>query len=384
MPTTPQDTLDVHTGSSGGWVQVRPAEPGTARLIRESRGLLVKTLAELVGKTPGYVSKVESGSFSLAGDPLKAYAKALEVDPLLLATPHASQPLEGAHFRSHVSTPQWLRKKAVADANWADLILSRLMNLVDADVPRALPHIDPELVEGGPAAVAAEAAALIRRYWRISGRVEHMTGLLESAGVFVLPMDLADRQVDAVTIRGTGPVVAVILLRDDLPAERRRMTLAHELGHLLLDREWTLPLRTIEARANAFAAEFLVPIDEVATDLQGITPQQLGHLDALRQYWGVSVAALIRHAHQAGCITAAQYRYWFRVLNSQGLVRGRRPGPGVEQARAAGDLLATLHDDGLSLVEIVEETRTSPTDLQRLFGAQWPYATPRRLHAVPS
>ena len=36
--------------------------PAMARMIREARGLLVKDLADMVGKSSSYVSKVEAGA----------------------------------------------------------------------------------------------------------------------------------------------------------------------------------------------------------------------------------------------------------------------------------------------------------------------------------
>jgi transcriptional regulator with XRE-family HTH domain len=267
--------------------------PAMARMIREARGLLVKDLADMVGRSSSYISKVEAGAVELVGEPLQEYARALDVSTDLLATKYQPVPLEGAHFRSHTSTPMRVRKQAVAEANWAHLFLQLLLDLGEFNHPRAVPQVDADLVGGGGAAVAD----IVRRTWRITGRVENMTSLLESAGVFVLTFPHDHRHVDAVTVRGEN-ITAVIMIRDDLPPERRRWTLAHELGHLVMDDSSTLEPRMLEARADAFAGQFLAPFEDLADDLDNITPSQIERLDGLRRYWGISLGRPRSHRLQ--------------------------------------------------------------------------------------
>jgi len=352
--------------------------PAMARMIREARGLLVKDLADMVGKSSSYVSKVEAGAVELTGEALQEYARALDVEVDLLATRYEPVALEGAHFRSHTSTPMRIRKQAVAEANWAHLFLERLLDLGEFTHPRALPQVDADLVDGGGPAVAD----IVRRTWRLTGRIQNMTRLLESAGVFILSFPHDHRHVDAVTVRGEG-VTAVIMVRDDLPPERRRWTLAHELGHLVMDDSSTLDPRLLEARADAFAGQFLAPFEDLADDLDNITPSQIDRLDSLRRYWGISLAALVRTAYHGGSITEHQYRYWFRVLNAQGRLRGPRDGTWVEHPRAAGMLMESLRAEGYSLQELLAQARTRHSDLERRLGTQWPWSAPVTLTPVP-
>ena len=97
--------------------------------------------------------------------------------------------------------------------------------------------------------------------------------VLERLGVEVRTVGLHCEGLDAVAAWGShGPVVVVN--PDGMHAKSaagRRATLAHELCHLLLDRERRLPVADVqgrsvrpsharlERRANAFAAEFLLP-----------------------------------------------------------------------------------------------------------------------------
>jgi Zn-dependent peptidase ImmA (M78 family) len=94
----------------------------------------------------------------------------------------------------------------------------------------------------------------------------------------------------------------------------RRMTMAHELGHLLWDPDQSLkklrvdrydqleedavadkyPLDHVERRANAFAIEFLAPGDTIVAEFTKLGDDAAG-LENLITTFGVSRTALVRH-----------------------------------------------------------------------------------------
>lgn len=79
----------------------------------------------------------------------------------------------------------------------------------------------------------------------------------------------------------------------------RRATLAHELCHLLVDRGDALPLaevkggrvpREAEARANAFAAELLLPSAVAGAALEAVSTDPENAVERLRRKYGASQA----------------------------------------------------------------------------------------------
>jgi Zn-dependent peptidase ImmA (M78 family) len=94
---------------------------------------------------------------------------------------------------------------------------------------------------------------------------------LETWGVRVDEVKLQTDRIDAVACWGPNHGPLVVLNPQGTHAKNeagRRATLAHELCHLLIDRHEALPLAEaaggqvapdLEARARAFAAEFLAP-----------------------------------------------------------------------------------------------------------------------------
>ncbi|MFC0359109.1 XRE family transcriptional regulator [Kytococcus schroeteri] len=354
---------------------------GTVKLVREWRGILSKDLAELMGVSPGYISKIESGRAQLMGPKLEAAASALEVSPELLCRPVPVEPTEGTHFRSQSRTPQWQRNKVRAQANMVAFMLNKVVAEVGVEFPRNLPSHDVDRLSGG----AVEAAQLVRSAWRIGDHVMDLAAELESAGVFILEMTAGMDAIDAITVRTPGPVRAVVLLRPDVPEDRKRHSLAHELGHLVMDLDSPHGgIKEVEQRADLFAGEFLAPYEELHDVLRGITPSQLQHVQALSTYWGVSIPSLIKRAHLHGDLTDQQYRYWFKVLNARNLIRGPRDCSFPIQPRAAHDALNSIRVEfGYSAAELKALTDVALSDWSHSMGSAWPFRPTRpKLHLV--
>jgi Zn-dependent peptidase ImmA (M78 family) len=121
--------------------------------------------------------------------------------------------------------------------------------------------------------------------------------LLDHFGISVESIALHDQSVRAVALAGPKHKPAV-LVNDNVPyrsVQTRRFTLAHELCHILHDRNYgaTLALASgpwapvdVEKRANAFAAMLLMP-----TDLVGSVVRKLkSRLDSPGAIWEVANA----------------------------------------------------------------------------------------------
>ncbi|MDB2197158.1 helix-turn-helix domain-containing protein [Mycobacteroides abscessus] len=361
----------------------RVAVGSTLRLLRQRIGLTARDLAEAVGRSAAYVSKAESGGTDVTGPMLEKFATALEAPSRLLCELVPIEPPEGIHFRSQ-TVPQHMRHKAIAIANLAGFVLNQLSSSTSTEhnLTRTFPAYDADLMAGG----AQEAAALLRHQWRLYGPIRDIADLLEQAGVFILDMPDDIIGIDAVTVRTSGPVTAVIMLNNDLPEDRKRHTLAHELAHLVLDQAtFSRSMRDNEERADLFAGEFLAPYNELHGALRGITPAQLGDLEQLRSIWGVSLSSLIRRAYIHGDISESQYRYWYRVLNSRDLLRSKRSWTTPVRSRSAAEFLSGLRSSGYSATDICEITSMSLRELKSIFGDAWPFIPlPPRLKLVGS
>ena len=108
----------------------------------------------------------------------------------------------------------------------------------------------------------AAVARLVRGTWLMPpGPVRNVTESIEEAGGMVVFSDFGTRQIDAISewVPGSRPLF-LINSNASIPWDRMRLTLAHELGHVLMH---TFPSPTMEEEANAFAAELLMPRKEI-------------------------------------------------------------------------------------------------------------------------
>ena len=143
-----------------------------------------------------------------------------------------------------------------------------------------------------------------------------IAGLLDSVGVSVTSTSLTDRRVRAVSLlaEGAAPLIAVNenYERGKTPGVVR-FTLAHELGHLLLDRQRSRELAIvsgpwapvdIEQRANAFAAAFLMPEVLVRRTLTHLVapPSDFAALSEMAQRLGVSVSSVADRMRNLGLL----------------------------------------------------------------------------------
>ncbi len=154
-------------------------------------------------------------------------------------------------------------------------------------------------------------------------------------------MHFGSRLVDAVSwwVPGLNPLFFV---NDALPPDRERMTLAHELAHMVMH-DSIRP--EMEDEANRFASEFLMPSADIAHSL---SVKSLHDLARLKPYWRVSMAALLKKAETLGKVDPGRARYLWVQLSKHGY-RTREPAeldPPREQPMLLQELI-DLHASSL-------------------------------------
>ena len=171
-----------------------------------------------------------------------------------------------------------------------------------------VPRYDPIDVE------PEEAARRVRAQWRVPiGPIESMIRTLEAAGCLVIEEDFGTRRIDGMSIWGAS--WPVIYLNSAMPADRKRLTLAHELAHLVLHDNF--PVEDPERDANRFAAEFLMPESTIKPLLKQ-TPLTLANLASLKTEWKVSMQAIFERAFALSLVTTDERRKFYIAMNRKG------------------------------------------------------------------
>jgi Zn-dependent peptidase ImmA (M78 family)/DNA-binding XRE family transcriptional regulator len=323
-------------------------------LAREFRGLTQEQAAELVGCAQSTIAKIEGG---LKGDIDDELANKI-ADQLQFPVDFFQQPDQllgfgssAYYYRKKVTIPASERKKVHGTVNLLRIALKQLLRQVEISPSKPLPQLDLDMYEKDP----AQAARALRIYWNLpDGPIRNITSLLESAGVIVIPCDFGTKAIDATCLR-LAEMPPLIFINHDIPGDRWRFTLAHELAHLVLH---DVPHDSMEAEADAFAAEFLVPEAELSLQLMQRGKIRLGDFLPLKRYWRVSIQSLILGAERCGQLTAQQVRYFYAQM-SRANMRTNEPEP-IEREQASSlrkiidAMLGPLEFDEEDLAELVK------------------------------
>lgn len=313
---------------------------------RRSRGLTQPEVAELASITQAALSRYENDQRTPEPEVLKRLAAALGVTVELL---EGAGRMKGAmavdaHMRRRKTAKPTIWRQLEARLNMLRLHTRHLFEEVSLHAEQIIPLFDP--VDTTP----ADAARLTRMQWRMpSGPVRDLTAWVEAAGCVIIEEDFDTARVDGLSQWvGDYPVV---LLNVHAPTDRKRLTLAHELGHLCLHSIEVTD--DMEADANAFAAEFLMPSETIRPHLRNLT---LGRLYDLKREWGVSMQAVVERAHHLKVLAPAQRTSFYKRFSAMGWrttepISDELPCEQPRLARAIGDTMAAK---GLTDSEIAE------------------------------
>ncbi|WP_201271373.1 helix-turn-helix domain-containing protein [Microbacterium oleivorans] len=274
-------------------------------MARQLKGLKKSHLATLIEMSPASVTAWESGAKQPNRATVAKLALALQVEPQFFgggAPPKTDKP----NFRSLRSTPQIAQDKAEAYGRFVAEIAGMLENAVE--FPEALlPDIpvDPDEHSMTPDEAAREA----REFFGVGpGPVQHVVRLVERNGVVVVFSERGVASIDAYSLHSaTRPIIVLNPVKDDY--YRQRFDVAHELGHLIMHHDAEPGGKVAEEQANRFASEFLMPAREIAPSLPASTAGKAwAQLAELKEYWGVSLAALLYRARALGIMSDVSYR----------------------------------------------------------------------------
>lgn len=317
----------------------------TLRLLRLRRGLTMQQLATSMGKQAPWVSKIEKRQLRLSPDDLARFAVALRVPVELLGEDIPLAGSEGTHFRT-LKLPAKVRARAEAEGNFRAHLLTKLLDVADQRKNHTLPSVDVRALREGP----ENAARHLREMWGAEGPLSDLVPLAEHAGMFITPTPaFVSTKVRGLTIQAPDSAPHTLLSREG-PVDAQRLTLAHEIGHLVMDQaSGPADDKDVEDRATRFAGELLAPYAMIRGTLRRVSTSDLRPLFELQAEWGVHPKSLVFRANRHGDVDKDTAVSLYRLLNSRhknSLARMSSPFPIV--LRAVDDLLTLLRSVGWS------------------------------------
>ncbi|MFJ6530574.1 helix-turn-helix domain-containing protein [Streptomyces longwoodensis] len=314
------------------------------RQVLESVGDSQAEFARRIGLSADKLSKSLTGIRRFTSLELALIAEQghTTVDWLLHGTAPRRVTAMAARTRERGATaPDDSKSAALCYAEWIDALADIGHRLTLPPLP-PLPH-QTDLIEQGTRLAEAARTEVGRSPRGVTAR-----GLAEqwekTFGLVAAATDLPDG-LDGMSW-DTGDFRLVLVGRTDVWT-RQRFTLAHELGHILAGdaREQLLTEHVApsvdqdraEIRANAFAAELLMPREEVTQNAAAIGGLDRGALLSLSWDYQVSPSAMATRLRTLGIITDSQRRTWSAATTREAAQYAGDPDRHMQYAQQAGD-----------------------------------------------
>ncbi len=291
------------------------------RIARAAAGLSLRDLsaqidtlvsAQAIGKYERNEDMPRSGVLLALSDALDVSEEYLLSDDDLV--------LEGVEFRKKPNTSA--REEAAIEANSVHLLerylaIEDLLHLksVDWEKPRSAPHPVLDIRD------AEDAARSVREDWGLGNDpIPQLAELLEERGIKVLSLALENIDGLAAKVRRKDHMAArVVVVKCDAWSERKRFTLAHELGHMVIDPAPSLSEKEVEKAAHRFAGAFLIPADTLRAEMgSNRSSVSLGELVALKDRFGVSIQAITYRCKDLGILNQSAFVKLFKLFNQRG------------------------------------------------------------------
>ena len=178
--------------------------------------------------------------------------------------------------------------------------VAKLLRSYEVEALRPIPQIDLDERGITPERVAEQ----LREYWMIPrGPVRNVVEIVEEAGGVVILAKFGTALLDGISFRTDG-LPPLFFMNKDAPGDRFRLSLAQELGHIVLH---TIPDddAKMDDEARRFATAFMMPAKDIKPYLNA---PSLSSLTKVKAFWKISIGDLINRTYDLKLITPSQHR----------------------------------------------------------------------------
>lgn len=282
--------------------------------IRQGRvlnAMSLQELADIIGVSKQMISKYEKGTSMPSSKTLIQLAKSLKVKFDYFFAP-SSVELGDVNFRKRNS---FSAKKVAALKEEIKIQLSNYLEIenilmIDNSFENPLKKKKVNSLED-----IENAVKELRGDWEIGfDPIHNIIQLLEDKEIKVIEIDEPQNIFDGLAsiVNDKYPVIVV---NKNFIVERKRFTLLHELGHLLLD----LPecdLKFEEQICNRFASEFLFPKSMVLKEFgEGRESISFKELIEVQRKYGISIRAIVYRLKDCNILSDNRVAEFYRKLN---------------------------------------------------------------------
>ena len=280
------------------------------RNARKLKGFSLQDIADEIGVSKQMISKYEKGISTPNSSNLIKLAKLfdLKVDYFFNA------------FRIELGEVNFRKKSSFSVKKQASLkeeIKIKLENYlyvedalsIDFNFSNPIENIIIEKIED-----IEEAVSQLKNSWEIGfDPVHNIIQLLEDKRIKIIELADSEDKFDGLATY-VDDKYPVIVLNSTFPVERKRFSLLHELGHLLLNISDNIELKEEEV-CDRFASEFLLPkaaiIEEFGGKRKHIT---ITELISIQEKYGISIKAVVYKLRDVGILNDNQHAGFYKKI----------------------------------------------------------------------
>ena len=272
------------------------------------------------------------------------------------------------HYRRRKKLGQKPLDKMIAEMNIRRLHLRILLRSYDARSNGFIPEIDRNEYQSfvSRAFSVEDAARHLREQWMLpDGPIDNVTDLIEENGGVVIPCNFDNDLIDAVSQRIDG-IPVLFFVNMNAPADRIRMTLCHELAHMVLHTTTLLEDEVMEDEADLFAGAFLLPAKSIRAQLNKFDIRQIANL---KRHWKVSMSSIAMRADRLNMITPYQKKSFFIEMSKLGYRKSEPYEPKKEYPKKLSRLISHhLNVLGYSTPELAKALYISAAEFEKMYG----------------
>lgn len=275
------------------------------------------SLDELVAATGGIVSKVALSKYEReiikpSNKVLAAIAKALNVKTINFAV----EPVVKVEFIAYRKASGLSKKEQV---NVESLVTSKLEDIIkiqDLLFHNSKPNLPLKYFQIKSLPDVETASVELRKKWKLGlDPISSITQSLENNFIHTISLK-SDKPFDGISALAYSQnqlKAAAVVSKSNIPGERQRLNLAHELGHIVLN---ISPDVDEEKAAFRFGGAFLAPADTIYK-IVGLKRDhfQIKELYLLKKIFGISIQSLLFRLKDLDIISSSSFSMWFRIIN---------------------------------------------------------------------
>tara|TARA_R110001592_G_scaffold284685_1_gene552995 strand:+ start:3798 stop:4880 length:1083 start_codon:yes stop_codon:yes gene_type:complete len=282
------------------------------RKLREEKDMSLGQLGDNSGVSRQSIHRYEQNIKSPSSSTVLQISKALNVHPsYFFSSANDNVQITNIKFRkegmlTHLRS-ELLEIESICKSYINNLI--ELQSLLDDNIKFENPLKGLKITN---AKDVEKAAKKLRSKWNLGNApIYNTTEMIEDNGIVVIEVTTADR-FTGFTGTANEEIPFIVINSNCNEATRKRFTLLHELGHVVLEFTEQLKEEVIEKLCNHFAGAILLVDDTLQLELgKNRTTISLKELREIKEKYGVSIQAIIIRAKATGYISEKTSSSWW-------------------------------------------------------------------------